>query len=154
MATSTLVQYLESTDAAGADLGITPSYRSQFETFIATEAIALGQAVGMDLSQSTDAKRALSVRLCDGNVGDRKNFVGVATHAAAVGERVKVCLSGFCEAKIENGVTQGAPLTLSVNVGNLDGYQAADVLAVAGYCVDANSSGSAAIRTVILIKQF
>ena len=101
MATSTLVQYLNSTDAVtGGQLGTTPSDRKQVETFIASAAITAGQVVALDVTKmATDATgglTSLSVLPADFNSATvQKVVVGVAAEAqATVGGLVKVVIRG------------------------------------------------------------
>jgi hypothetical protein len=49
MATSTLIQYLDTTAADGVDIGLGVSNRRQVETFISSEAIVAGDVVALDL---------------------------------------------------------------------------------------------------------
>lgn len=52
MATSTLVQYLGSTNTSSTDVAATEVNRRQVETFIAGTTVALGQWVALDLTKS------------------------------------------------------------------------------------------------------
>ena len=61
MATSTLLQYLQSTDGNGDALGVTPSNRRQVERFIASSAIAENDLVALDFSKTADGEKALYI---------------------------------------------------------------------------------------------
>jgi hypothetical protein len=50
MSTSSLIQYLQATDGAGATLGLTPSNRRVRETFIASSTITAGQWVALEFA--------------------------------------------------------------------------------------------------------
>ena len=160
MATNTLLQYLEGTgeDAFGnsVSLGTKLSNRRQVETFISKGVIAAGAPVGFDFSLPvTDGDLTREIVQSDSNGGLQVHCVGVALNAAAgAGEKVTVCVSGVCEAVVDNGVGQGDRLRVSNPAGTFATYAHSDSLPIIAYAVDENSSGSAAARTVIVIKQF
>ena len=90
MATSTLVQYLNSkgvsASGATAQNGVLPSDRRQLETFLTESAISAGQLVAVDVSKiATDASgglSALTVITADFNSATvQKIVVGVALSA-------------------------------------------------------------------------
>lgn len=113
MATSTLIQSLDTKDAAGSAFGATPSHRREVETFIAGAAIASGDWVSFDVSKS-GAARVVTVVKTTASAG-QGNVVGVAISAAtAAGEKVQVVTAGYVEgANVVNGVASGATLTTS-----------------------------------------
>jgi len=109
MATSTLIQYLETTGKSvttGADvqLGVTPSNRLQVETFLCETAIVKGQLVAVDVAKmGTDATGGLTaatVITADflGPVPLQKIVIGVAaesvTGTATSPQPVKVIVRG------------------------------------------------------------
>jgi hypothetical protein len=119
MATSTLIQYLEQSGVTGlgvsAPVGADASNRSQTETFLAGGTIAAGDFVSLDTSK-TGANKALFVVTVDtsaGAVALGVPTVGVALRDAALGEKVDVCVAGFCAvANVVNGVAAGAAVAL------------------------------------------
>jgi hypothetical protein len=156
MATNTTLQYLESTgeDAFGASasLGANVSNRRQVETFIASAAIAAGDAVAFDLSQTDDNLRSLRVLKADTDATTSKCFVGVAlSPAAALGDRVNVCLAGPCVANIASGGGVGVPMMIGATGGSLVDYSAGSVQSIAAHCATVVADGQA---TVIVHKQF
>jgi len=107
MATSTLVQYLNTTTnlAAGGttQVGVSPSNRRQVETFLTRTAITAGQLVAVDVTQmATDASGGLTattVLTADFNSATvQKIVVGVAlqsvTGTAASPQEIQVVVRG------------------------------------------------------------
>ena len=119
MATTTLVQYLESTGKSvttGADtqLGNELLNRRQVETFLTETAITKGQLVSLDAAKvSTDASgglTSLTVITADFNSSPvRKIVVGVAlesvTGTATAPALVKVCVRGVVTGVATTGAT-------------------------------------------------
>lgn len=106
MATSTLIQFLDAGEAADT------SNRSQNETFYAGGAIAAGDWVSLDTSQ-TGADKALYV-IQTTAVAGQGNVVGVALDTAAAGAQVRVTIAGYvASANVVNGTAAGASLTTS-----------------------------------------
>jgi hypothetical protein len=133
MATSTLVQYLEtsgvSVSGAVVQNGLTPSNRVQFETFLCETAITKGQLVAVDVAKmSTDATGGLTaatVITADfiGPVPLQKIVVGVAaesvTGTATSPQPVKVVVRGPASAVplTTVGCAVGDSLVLDVTGG-------------------------------------
>jgi len=119
MATSTLIQYLETAQVTGlgvsAPVGASTSDRSQTETFLAGGTIAAGDFVSLDTSQ-TGANKALYVVVVDtsgGAVALGVPTVGVALKAADAGDKVEVCIAGYCKsANVATGTAAGVALAL------------------------------------------
>ena len=106
MATSTLVQFISAGEKAST------SNRSQEETFLAGGAIAAGDWVALDVSQ-TGANKALYVKETTAAAGSAV-VCGVALVAAATGAQVRVCIGGFCKtASVVNTTAAGSPLMTS-----------------------------------------
>ena len=106
MATSTLIQFLDAGEAADT------SNRSQNETFYAGGAIAAGDWVSLDTSQ-TGADKALYVIQTTAAAG-QGNVVGVALDTAAAGAQVRVTIAGYvASANVTTGTAAGASLTTS-----------------------------------------
>jgi hypothetical protein len=98
MATSTLIQYLESATSE-------VSHRSEVETFLAGGAITAGDWVSLDTSQS-GLDRALYVTeaAAVATVGNA-NVIGVALETVAAGANVRVCTAGYCASASVAGAT-------------------------------------------------
>jgi len=118
MATSTLIQYLETTTnlAAGGttQVGVSPGNRRQVETFLTETAITVGQLVALDGAKlATDASGGLTmatVITADFNSAPvRKMVVGVAIEAvtgtATSPQFIKVCVRGVVTGVVTTGVT-------------------------------------------------
>ena len=155
MATSTLIQYLESTDSAGAALGVTMSNRRQVETFIAEGAIAIGDAVAFNTNRAAEGEKTLYVFPADTDSQHSKCFVGVALEAAAAGGKVRVCISGVCTANLTagNGASAGVNLMIGAAGGEFVDYSAGSVLQNAAITCNARD-GSSGKATVVVFKQF
>ena len=135
MATSTLIQYLETAGVTGlgvsAPVGAATSDRSQTETFLAGGTITAGDFVSLDVSQS-GANKALFVVTVDtsgGAVALGVPTVGVALASATSGEKVQVCIGGFCKsANVATGTAANVALALdTTNSGRAVAADAANV---------------------------
>lgn len=114
MATNNLIQYLEP-GVAGSNMN-----RSKHETFLASSAIAIGQTVALDGSQS-GADRALYVVPSDTDSADAVITVGIAVTAAAAGKKVKVCVAGYCDkALVNTSVSKNDLLQIGATAGQLE----------------------------------
>ncbi len=131
MATSNLVQYLETSFADGTTIGVTPSDRKQVETFLfrnpnaaggANITLAAGQVVAVDVAQmATDASgglTAIRVVLADYNSAPvQKIVVGVVEKAVTVAPQqtspVRVVVRGpAASVAVTGAVAIGDPLIL------------------------------------------
>lgn len=92
MSTNTLINYLESGS------GVDTSNRNQTESFLAGEAIAEGALVALDLSQTDAADQMLFVKECDATDACP---IGVALAAADEGGKVRVCIKGVVDMKVD-----------------------------------------------------
>lgn len=136
MATSTLIQYLEterygSLPGSGAEAtGTETLNRRQTETFIAASAVVAGDVVSLDASQAADGDKAIKVRKGDTGSTDAVCAVGVALASAGAGEKVEVCVRGVCEANTA-AHAKGDVLTLTATAGRLGTIAAATAPQVA-----------------------
>jgi uncharacterized protein YyaL (SSP411 family) len=146
MATSTLIQYLDTTGADGDDIGLGVSNRRQVETFISAEAIVAGDVVALNLVTLalTAGERATQIRQASTNAA-RTAVVGVALSAAAgAGEKVQVCIAGVCEANVL-AMAQGDVLTVTATAGSMDTITAATAPQVAVALETAAAPGKALV---------
>ena len=158
MATQNIIQYLETSQynalpsGGTVAVGIEAMNRRQIETFIASEAIAVGDALSLDLAQTNNGDKAIFVMKADTGTNAKRCGIGVAiSAAAAAGDTVDVCIGGMAEAKVKAGTAVGDRLSIYSTVGILEPYQNTfedPILAVAG----APEAGGTAI--VFAIKQF
>ena len=158
MATQNIIQYLETSQynalpsGGTVAVGIEAMNRRQIETFIASEAIAVGDALSLDLAQTNNGDKAIFVMKADTGTNAKRCGIGVAiSAAAAAGDTVDVCIGGMAEAKVKAGTAVGDRLSIYSSVGILEPYQNTfedPILAVAG----AAEAGGKAI--VFVIKQF
>ena len=157
MATSTLLQYLEPTDGAGVANGITPSNRRQTETFIASETLAVGDLVSLDLAATGNT-----------TTGADKCFVGVVLEsvesdgALTAGSSIRVVIRGIVPALMVGkndqnanaAIAVGDPIALATTAGN------AALLVTAGFsevgiAVETTSSAAAAaLKDIYVISRF
>lgn len=157
MATSTLVQYLETAQVTGlgvsAPVGASTSDRSQTETFISGGAITSGDWVMFDTTQ-TGANKVLTVVQAAFVANGQPKTVGVALNSAtAAGQKVKVCIGGYCAtANVANAVA-AAGLALSINTtnGRATAYTAAELAPACGISMSAAAGN---VADVWVIKQF
>jgi hypothetical protein len=114
MATSTLIQYLETTAVTGlgvsVGVGAASMNRRQTETFIAKENLLVGDFVAFDLAATADGDVSIGVFKADGNSAPVRTPFGVVLGSAetsgklTAGSRINVCISGVCDALVgDNG---------------------------------------------------
>jgi hypothetical protein len=152
MATDTLIQYLETTDAAGVALDGAVSHRRQIETFIAGGTITAGEVVAFDTS-ATGAARAVTVVQAPNVATGAGGACGVALESVASGKRVKVIVAGYAEGvKCAAGVAAGDPLTVGqATAGEVDTRVAADTSACFGVALEAVAASKV---DMMVFKQF
>jgi hypothetical protein len=117
MATQNLLQRL---DAAAETTGssVNASDRRIEEVFIASEAIAAGDFVTLDLSKSDDSDKALHVKKLNSGATVTSLCVGVAiAAAAAAGDNIRICVRGMISANVDNNVDQADRLIASFTGG-------------------------------------
>jgi hypothetical protein len=114
MATSTLIQYLETKAVTGlgvsVGVGTASMNRRQTETFIAKETLVVGDFVAFDLAATEDGDVTIGVFKADGNSAPVRTPFGVVLGSAqsdgalTAGAKVNVCISGVCDARVgDNG---------------------------------------------------
>ena len=120
MATQNLLQRL---DAAAETTGssVNASDRRIEEVFIASEAIAAGDFVTLDLSKSDDSDKALHVKKLNSGATITSLCVGVAiAAAAAAGDNIRICVRGMISANVATGVAQADRLVASSTGGRAE----------------------------------
>jgi hypothetical protein len=160
MATSTLLQYLETTDAVtGASLGASPSNRRQVETFIAGATVVVGDWLQFDTSK-TGAAKVLTVIQAAANGTGNPLVVGVCLGSAdsdgslTVGSKINVAVAGYVEsANVANAVAAaGVALTVdAAGAGQAVAITAADTGPACGVTLSAPVANKA---EVWVYKQF
>ena len=159
MASATYLQSLDTVYEDGTSRGVTPSNRRQVETFIATEAIAIGEVVAFKFTNGSDPGLAtLQIKKA---AADSHSF-GVALQAAAAsGDQIEVCIGGICEAKVKGAKNSGAQaissgdfLALGDVAGTYYQYGAGTDASVDAIAIDDVGSGATATVSVIVIKKF
>lgn len=166
MATSNLIQYLETSDSSGSDLGVTPSNRRQIETFIAKSTIAVGDAVILDNTQTGDGLQGLVVKSAGFNAAGVAGIVGVALDAVTATStkalRVRVVISGEATVKVAAGTTAGSLVsctavasTGTAVVGGAGAATLNDVRAAAtAYAVTLDAEASGLALAMVSTKGF
>ena len=144
MATNTLIQSLN----PGAYNDV--SNRRQQETFLATEAIAVGQAVAFDFAKTDDADKMLYVRKASTNA-DERHFVGIALSAASAGEKVNVVISGIVTGTVAAGTAADTCVSIGGTEGELVTYVNTSVNPIVARTVGAEAGGKA---LMVVIRQF
>ena len=126
MATQNIIQYLETSQynalpiGGTVPVGIEAMNRRQIETFIASEAIAVGDTVALDFSKAGSGDKGIFVVKCDQGTATKKCGVGVAISAAtAAGDTVDAVIAGM----VDNAKVAGAKeVPLPHNSKHISGY--------------------------------
>lgn len=170
MATSTLINYLESnlTTGLGATVAVSTQTmdRSQVETFIAKETLLVGDWVAFDYAATNAGDVTLGVYKADGNSTPVRTPFGVVIGSAetsgllTAGKKVKVCISGVCNAAISaNASGADYPVGTLLQITNAAGEaaiaSAASAQPICGILTEVQANGAAlAQKRVVVIKQF
>ena len=169
MATSTLINYLESNQVTGlgTNVGVSKetSDRSQTETFIAKETLLVGDWVAFDYAATLAGDVTLGVFKADGNSSPVRTPMGVVIGPASTsglltaGSKVKVCVSGVCTALVGDnaaaGNAIGTLLQITNTAGQVDVASAASAQPVCGILAETIGAGAGATqKRVVVIKQF
>lgn len=169
MATSTLINYLESNlvTGLGASVGVSKetSDRSQVETFIAKETLLVGDWVAFDYAATNAGDVTLGVYKADGNSSPVRTPFGVVLGSAetsgllTAGKKVKVCIAGVCNALVGDnagaGNAIGTLLQITNTAGQADVASAASAQPVCGILAETIGAGAGATqKRVVVIKQF
>ena len=152
MATSTLLQYLQSTDGDGNTVGVTPSNRRQVERFIASSAMAENDLVALDFSKTADGDKALYIIKADDSLISQV-AIGFALNAAtAAGDEVNVTIAGINEsANVVNTTAAGDRLIISSVAGQAKVVTPSDIVPIVAVAVEADAAN---VATVFVLKQF
>ena len=154
MATNNLLQHLPMLGNATPFTDLNESNRRQVETFIASEAIAVNQAVCFDMAKADDAEKVVFVKVAN-TTAATACCIGVAREAAAIGTRVDVVISGITEFIASGAVTAGDSLSVSTTgaeTGRLRTYTAAYTQPIVAYAVDTTGAGN--VGTAVFYKRF
>jgi len=162
MATTDIIQYLETSaysalpGGAAEAVGVRSLNRRKVETFIATEAIAIGQVVSLDASQTADGDKGIKCALAGTGSNDTVFAVGIALTAAAAGETFDACIRGICEAQVAASAAKGNALYLTGTDGQLDDVAPAAPLSESvpvAQCME-DRPASPGLTTVYVIGRF
>jgi len=144
MATSTLIQYLESVDGSGVALSGEISHRRQVETYLSGGAVTAGDVVMFDTS-AAGAARALTVVQCANTATGEPRAAGVALDSAAgAGEKVRVVVAGYAEdVNSAAGVLLGEPLSAGkAAAGQVENSAATDLAGPFGVALENEAGGT------------
>ena len=158
MATSTLIQYLDTTaeDEFGNVVSVDKaSHRRQIETFLSGGAITAGDIVAFDTAAS-GPDRAVTVVQAGLVATGNPLAVGVALDSAAgAGEKVTVVVAGYAEdVNCTAGTIGAAGLPLSAGktaAGEVDASAASDTAGCFGVSLEAKASNTV---DMIVFKRF
>ena len=169
MATSTLIQYLETSAVTGlgvsVGVGAASMNRRQTETFIARETLIVGDFVAFDLAATADGDVTIGVFKADGNSAPVRTPFGVVLGSAetsgllTAGARVNVCISGVCDALVgDNGGAGNAVgtllgVTLTAGVADLASAASAQPVVAVLAEVVAPAAG-VTLKRVVVRKSF
>ena len=162
MATSTLIQRLESTALVpsstvpgGYDVVGTPdvSNRLQVEVFLVGQGgtVAVGDAVALDTATLGLSSAERSLFVLPANATTLLNTVGVVLGSAqpdgalTAGSKINVCIRGICSAKVAGSVGAGVIVRSSGLAGTLDAAVAGDAesYTLVGRTITAEAAGFA-----------
>jgi hypothetical protein len=121
MATQNLLQRLDvAADTTGSSADA--SNRRIEEVFICAEELGIssGDAVSLDMSQTSDSDKALKVVKSDSGTDLDKLCIGIALEDAVDGANIRVCIRGFCEANVHADTSEGDLLQIGATAGRLD----------------------------------
>lgn len=106
---------------------VTSMARTDYMSFISGGAITAGDWVALDLTK-TGSDRCLYVLTAAAVTDGNSRVIGVCpAGATAAGQRVNVCIAGYCEgARVTTAVGAGVPLTVDTTAGRADLAVAAD----------------------------
>ena len=167
MATSTLIQYLESADTTGAPLPAGVSHRRQVESYLvtltngggapATISIPAGSWMAWDTTQS-GANAALFITEAANVALGNPLVCGVLLSEASatvpagssVVVKAEVVVAGFVEAEVDGAVVAGSPLTVDTTAGRAHVAVTGDI-AICGVALAADVAN---IAPVMVFKQF
>jgi hypothetical protein len=153
MATQNLLQRLdvaEDTTGSSADA----SNRRIEEVFICAEStgISSGDAVALDMSQTSDSDKALKVVQATDNATDRL-FVGVALEDAVDGANIRVCIRGFVEANVSGSTLAGSLLQVGSTAGQL-AVRSLTTYDGKKICAVSTEADAANVATIYVYPQF
>jgi len=163
MATSTLIQYLPSGELADT------SNRSQTETFVARETLAVGDWVAFDYAATDIGNITRGIFKADGNSSPVRTPFGVVIGSAdrdasgtplfTAGSRIIVCISGVAIASCSDnggaGNAIGTLLQITNNAGTADLASAGSAQPVCGILSETIAAAAGTVlRRVVVIKQF
>ena len=154
MATNTLIQKLYASDESGVgEDSVIISNRREIETFIASEAIADGDFVCLDISKTSDGDKMSYVKKLKADAGVTAVGIGVADQAATeAGALVRVVIKGFkSAANVATGAAIGERVMGTATAGRGDVLVNSSTLPALAYVVTTASANAA---DVIVIKQF
>jgi len=132
MSTSSYINRIFGRDESGVnEATVSASARRKVETFVAGEAIAVGDFVALNFAETADGEKALVVKKALSNNTDVICVVGVAIEAATTGETtdptsglntrtklIKVVTAGLVDgANVDGSTTKGDRLTSSTTAG-------------------------------------
>jgi hypothetical protein len=169
MATSTLINYLETSLVTGlgtsVSVGNETMDRSQVETFIAKETLLVGDWVAFDYAATNSGDVTLGVFKADSNSSPVRTPMGVVLGSAetsgllTAGKKVKVCISGVCNALVGDnagaGNAIGTLLQITSTAGQADVASAASAQPICGILAATVAAAAGATqKRVVVIKQF
>jgi len=152
MADSTLIQFLAPGESTAT------GNRRQTETYIAQEAIGIGDWVAFDFGASADGDVTLNVFKADANSSPARTPVGVALSATTgAGQAVKVCISGVCDAKVSDnggaGNAIGTLLQITNTAGVADVASAASAEPVCGVLAETIAAAAGTVTARVVVRK-
>jgi hypothetical protein len=165
MATSTLLQSLNTDADFGGVSAAGSSNRRQEEIFLAKETLAVGDWVAFDYAATAASDVTLGIFKADGNSSPVRTPFGVVIRSAeptgtlTAGSRVEVCIAGVVSAFVSDnagaGLAIGSLLQITNTAGLADVASAASAQPVCGILAETVGAGAGNTqKRVVVIKQF
>mgnify|MGYP003131873259 CR=1 FL=1 len=154
MATNTLIQKLFASDESGVgEDSIKVSNRQELETFFASEAIADGDLVCLDISKTSDGDKMSYVKKLKTDAGLTAVAIGIADQAAIeAGDQIRVVIKGFkANANVATGAAVGERIVGTATAGRGDVLANSSTLPALAYVI---TEAAANVADVMVIKQF
>jgi hypothetical protein len=165
MATSTLLQSLNTDADFGGVSAAASSNRRQVEIFLAKETLVVGDWVAFDFDATADSDVTLGIFKADGNSSPVRTPFGVVLRSAeptgtlTSGSRIEVVTAGVCDALTSDaagaGMAVGAILQITNTAGVADAASAASAQPVCGVLAEVVAAAAGqGLRRVVVRKSF
>jgi hypothetical protein len=165
MATSTVLQSLNTDADFGGVNAAASSNRRQVEIFLAKETLVVGDWVAFDIAAAADSDVTLGIFKADANSTPVRTPFGVVLRSAeptgtlTAGSRIEVVTAGVCDALTDDaggaGIAVGTLLQITNTAGVVGTASAASAQPVCGVLSEVVGAGAGqGLRRVVVRKSF